>query len=79
MYKQITDLFFKESWPGVSQLPDFSKITFPDTQGVLYREMVPEVKKECITSFRNSVISRKKYRNKLNLCYWFFGVFYFLI
>ena len=34
---------FQESWPGITQLPDYSKITFPDTAGVSYLEMVPEV------------------------------------
>ena len=33
----------QESWPGITQLPDYSKITFPDTAGVSYLEMVPEV------------------------------------
>ncbi|XP_023320352.1 cyclin-dependent kinase 20 isoform X2 [Eurytemora carolleeae] len=32
----------EESWPGITQLPDYSKITFPDTAGVSYLEMVPE-------------------------------------
>ena len=32
----------EKSWPGVSCLPDYSKITFPDCQGVSYEDMVPE-------------------------------------
>ena len=32
----------EEVWPGVSTLPDFSKITFPDTAGVSFEEMIPE-------------------------------------
>ena len=32
----------QDSWPGVASLPDYSKITFPDSQGVPYKEMVPE-------------------------------------
>ena len=32
----------EEVWPGVSGLPDFSKITFPDTAGVSFEEMLPE-------------------------------------
>lgn len=32
----------EEVWPGVSKLPDYSKITFPDCDPVTYEEMVPE-------------------------------------
>ena len=32
----------EKCWPGVSSLPDYSKITFPDCQGVEYEDMVPE-------------------------------------
>ena len=32
----------EEVWPGVSTLPDFSKITFPDNTGLSFEEMVPE-------------------------------------
>ena len=32
----------EKSWPGASCLPDYSKITFPDCQGVSYEDMVPE-------------------------------------
>lgn len=31
----------EENWPGVSQLPDFKKITFPDIKKISLKELVP--------------------------------------
>ena len=38
----------EEVWPGVTRLPDYSKITFPDCGGVSYEEMVPEAPKTAV-------------------------------
>ena len=56
----IIYLFTKASWPGVGQLPDYSKITFPDTVGVALADLVPEVRTcpctECVYTVKEHFI-----------------------
>ena len=44
------------SWPGVGRLPDYSKITFPDTAGVPYADMVPEATDGAVHLLSNMVL-----------------------
>lgn len=46
----------QESWPGVTALPDYSKITFPDTVGMAYTDMVPEASLAAVDLLSNLVI-----------------------
>ncbi len=42
-------------WPGVKELPDFSKITFPDTEPVRLEEIVPDAPPEAVDLFKQFV------------------------
>ena len=44
------------SWPGVSLLPDYSKITFPDTAGVPHSQLVPEASPAAADLLSNLVL-----------------------
>lgn len=46
----------EQSWPGVGNLPDYSKITFPDTSGIAYTDMVPEATPGAVNLLSNLVI-----------------------
>ena len=46
----------EQSWPGVGGLPDYSKITFPDTAGVAYTDMVPDATPGAVHLLSNLVI-----------------------
>ena len=42
-------------WPGVHELPDFSKITFPDTKPINLESIVPDAPKEAVDLFKEFV------------------------
>ena len=46
----------EQSWPGVGGLPDYSKITFPDTAGVAYTDMVPDATPGAVDLLGNLVL-----------------------
>ena len=46
----------EQSWPGLSLLPDYSKITFPDCQGVSYRDMIPEAEPSAVNLLSKFVL-----------------------
>ena len=64
----------EQSWPGVGKLPDYSKITFPDTSGVAYTDMVPEATPGAVDLLSNLVIynSSKRLPAKKALKHHFF-------
>jgi cell cycle related kinase len=37
-----------ETWPGVTELPDYNKITFPETQGKGWDQIFPDCMTEAI-------------------------------
>ena len=63
-----------QSWPGVGNLPDYSKITFPDTAGIPYTDMVPEASPAAVDLLGNLVIydSSKRFPAKKALKHHFF-------
>ena len=64
----------EQSWPGVGNLPDYSKITFPDTSGIPYTDMVPEATPGAVDLLSNLVIydSNKRLPAKNALKHHFF-------
>ena len=64
----------EQSWPGVGNLPDYSKITFPDTSGIPYTDMVPEATPGAVDLLSNLVIydSSKRLPAKKALKHHFF-------
>ena len=42
-------------WPGVRELPDFSKITFPDTEPINLGAIVPDASDEAVDLFKEFV------------------------
>ena len=42
-------------WPGVNELPDFSKITFPDTKPIDLESIVPDATPEAVDLFKQFV------------------------
>ena len=42
-------------WPGVRELPDFSKITFPNTKPVALETIVPDAPDEAVDLFKQFV------------------------
>ena len=64
----------EQSWPGVGNLPDYSKITFPDTSGIAYTDMVPEATPGAVDLLSNLVIydSSKRLLAKKALKHHFF-------
>ena len=42
-------------WPGVKELPDFSKITFPNTKPVALETIVPDAPDEAVDLFKQFV------------------------
>ena len=46
----------EQVWPGVSTLPDYSKITFPDCTRVSYQDMVPEASTTAVDLLKQFVI-----------------------
>ncbi|XP_032455209.1 cyclin-dependent kinase 20 [Nasonia vitripennis] len=45
-----------ESWPELSSLPDYNKITFPYHKGVLWERIVPDAQQEAVDLLRNILI-----------------------
>jgi cell cycle related kinase len=37
-----------ETWPGVTELPDYNKITFPETQGIGWDQILSDCMTEAI-------------------------------
>ena len=42
-------------WPGVKELPDFSKITFPDTKPINLETIIPDASNEAVDLFKQFV------------------------
>ena len=38
----------QETWPGVTELPDYSKISFPETKGMSWDQIFPDCSAEAI-------------------------------
>ena len=45
-----------ESWPELSSLPDYNKITFPYHKGVLWEHMLPDAQKEALDCIKSILI-----------------------
>lgn len=49
-------------WPGMSQLPDYNKITFPDMPPVPFEEVVPNASKEALDLLRKFLMYHSEKR-----------------
>ena len=56
----------ERNWPGVHDLPDFRKITFPDTQPVDLRLIVPDAPDEAVDLFKSMVKYNSQQRLNAN-------------
>lgn len=45
-----------ETWPGMTELPDYNKITFPETQGVGWDHIFPDCTPEAIDLVKKFLI-----------------------
>ncbi|XP_060076422.1 cyclin-dependent kinase 20-like [Ylistrum balloti] len=49
-------------WPGISELPDFNKITFPDNQPIPLEEIVPDATHEALSLLKKLLVYPTKSR-----------------
>lgn len=53
-----------ETWPGVTELPDYNKITFPVTQGVGWDQIFPDCLPEAIDLTKKFLVYNAESRLK---------------
>ncbi|XP_033219829.1 cyclin-dependent kinase 20-like isoform X2 [Belonocnema kinseyi] len=46
----------KETWPEVTTLPDYNKITFPYHKGITWEEVIPDAQSEAVDLVRNILL-----------------------
>ena len=56
----------ERNWPGVHELPDFRKITFPDTEPVDFKLIVPDATEEAVDLFQSLVKYNSQQRVNAN-------------
>lgn len=44
-----------QSWPGLRDLPDYNKITFPPSKGKLFEELIPDADCTCIDLIKSFI------------------------
>lgn len=49
-------------WPGMHELPDYNKITFPETDPVPFEEVVPDASKEAVDLLKKFLVYQSKQR-----------------
>ncbi|KAI0231681.1 Cyclin-dependent kinase 20 [Lamellibrachia satsuma] len=49
-------------WPGMSELPDYNKITFPENQPVPFEEILPDASPEALDLLRRFLVYPSKQR-----------------
>lgn len=49
-------------WPGMHDLPDYNKITFPDTPPVPFEEVVPDASPEALNLLKRFLVYQSKHR-----------------
>lgn len=55
-----------ETWPDLSSLPDYNKITFPYHKGIEWEEIVPDAGPECLGLLKNILIYNSSLRLTAN-------------
>jgi cell cycle related kinase len=45
-----------ESWPDLTSLPDYNKITFPYNKGILWERIVPDAQQEAVDLIKSILI-----------------------
>ena len=52
----------EETWPGMTELPDFNKITFPENPPMPFEEILPDASPEAIDLVRQFLVYPSKQR-----------------
>ena len=52
----------EKSWPGMSELPDYNKITFPDMPPIPFDEILPDASPEALDLLKRFLIYPSKQR-----------------
>ena len=52
----------EESWPGMTELPDYNKITFPENPPIPFEEIMPDASPEAIDLVRQFLVYPSKKR-----------------
>ena len=58
-----------ETWPELSTLPDYNKITFPYHKGTLWEQVIPDAEPEAIDLVKNILLYNSSKRLTANEVY----------
>lgn len=68
----------EETWPGLSHLPDYNKITFSYSKGVSWNILIPNAGDVVLDLIENILIYNSILRLTANEVSWCYIIFYFL-
>lgn len=55
-----------ETWPELTTLPDYNKITFPYQKGTLWEQVIPDAQSEAVDLVRNILLYNSSKRLTAN-------------